>query len=817
MRRNLLNALISIFLVQFVNAQISIDSAISVYKNNYPQEKIVLQTDKDLYTSGETIWLKTWCTLDGIPTYLSRIIYVDLVDANGVVVVKKMYKADSLSSAAGDLDISNDFKSGNYVINAYSLWMLNFPEFITKKNIYIYGPDYRKVTKGNVPQIKMFFFPEGGELIAGVENRIAFKIVDQNGYPVNLNGTIIDKNNKQLSTFETKHDGMGYFSFVPEIDNECVANIKGGNGVALQFKLPKPLEEGIAVKIDNSNLNRTTVFVNRTERNKYNYSKIKVVAQINGKLVYGQLLNLDDGQNVVSINKKGIQAGVMQLTFFTENDLPIAERLIFISNYTIVKPEFIVTQFNKQKRSLNKVDFMLPKLKSSISIKIVDGESTEDSTERNESIVTQLLLTSDLKGYINNPGYYFKDKSTTTISNLDLLLMTQGWRRFQWKKILKNDFPTVKYPVESAMYLSGLVTKSDRSEIIKSGFVSFVIKTSDSATILAEAKITDKGEFLLSDINFLKKASIAYMGTNENKKNYIVDVKIYPTYFDSLKKSLSTPLINADTLDFANVRDGLAAFISGRLKSMDTTGVNYLGNVTVKAKKISPEDSLNRQYAEGPFLMGRGINPNDFKNYRTIWQIIQSAVPGVTISGDPFNPDVSFNRYQALNAFSDNTGTGSDEMPGILTESNGIAYFLNGQNVFKDVINTISVDDVAFIKVLKQEASVLGATQGAIAIYTKEGTNVGANPYDKTFSKLEKQGYSLVKEFYNVDYYFNPMYNKNSTDNRYLLYWNPKPLLGKDGKYHIKFFSNDYSKKYKLLVQGLDINGSLILGQLTIQ
>lgn len=816
-----------LFSISFLYAQtnnkpqkISIDSALTNFKDNFPQEKVLLQTDKNIYSWGETIWMKVWCTLDGLPSYLSRIIYIDLVNNAGKVVLKKMYKLDSLSSTPADLDLPEDVKSGNYSINSYSLWMLNFPQFIASKNVFIYGTDYKIANNAKLqPVIKMSFFPEGGNLIEGIENKIAYKIVDQNGYPLNTKGTITDENGKAITTFFAEHDGMGTFSFTPTKATNYLSNISGTGGAMLQFKLPKTNEEGVTISVINTSASRVTVLLNRAEVKKEKYGKLKIVGQINGRIVYAQLLNIDEGQVAAAISKKNLPAGIMQITLFSENDMPLCERLVFIENYTAIKPQLALETVNTKARGLNKVSMLVPSAnKSSLSVAITDDTDASDSTSSQPNIASNLFVTSDLKGYINNPGYYVKDKAPSTLHHFDLLLMTQGWRRFEWKKILNNEFAPLKYPVESSMSISGIVTKSDRSEIVKNGFVSFIIKTSDSATIIAEAKLTDKGEFLLSDVSFAQKAAVSYMGTDDNKKKYIVDIKMTATYLDSLKASNNTSSINNDTLDIANAKQILAAYLYDKFKAIDTTGgEGYLGNVTVKSKKLSPLDSLNKVYADGPFLMGKGINPAEYKNYRTIWQIIQAAIPGITITGNPFDPDVSFNRYQGLNAFSSNTAATSDDAAGAITESNGIAYYLNGINVNKDLINTLSVDDIAYIKVLKQEASVLGATQGAIAIYTNSGVVVGANPYDKTYSKLEKIGYALVKEFYAPDYQLTPDLNKKVVDKRYLLLWNPKPRIGKDGKYHFTFFNNDFGKKYKLTVQGLDSKGNIIFVEQVIK
>lgn len=795
------------------NNKLSIDSALVYFKDNYPQEKIVIQTDRTTYSFDDNIWIKLWCTVDGIPSYLSKVVYVDLVDDKGVVVQKKMYKLDSLSSTPADFQIPFNVKTGNYAINAYSLWMLNFPQLIPSIPIFIYGSDYTaKTTFTSQSTIKMLFFPEGGNLIVGVENKVAFKMLDSNGKPIDGKGTITTAEGNIITEFTAVHDGMGVFSITPQSNTSYLANIgTANNSATLQFKLPQSSAEGIAMQVINTNPNRVTVLVNRGELNKANYNKVKLIAQINNNIVFAQMLDIEQGQIAAAINKKQLPAGIMQITVFSENDIPLSERIVFVENYTIAKPDIANDAISFKPRTMNKVSFQIPNSnKTSLSVAVYDDSNLSDSTLYQANLAAGLFITSDLHGYINNPSYYLKNKSPQTLQHLDLLLMTQGWRRFEWKKILNNDFELLKYPVESTMSLRGTVTKSDRSTLVKDGFVSFIIKTSDSTTILAEAKLTDKGEFLLSDINFTNKAAVYFMGTDVNKKKYIVDIKMQPSYFDTLQNSSNISKINLDTIDLATSKNILAQYFKNKFSAIDTSkGSGYLGNVTVKSKKLSPVDSLNKVYADGPFLMGRGINPTEYKNYRTIWQIIQAATPGITVSGNPFDPDVAFNRYQGLNAISDNTSASSEETSGAVTESNGIAYFLNGVNVTKDIINTLSVDDVAYIKVLKQEASVLGATQGAIAIYTNSGAVARANPYDKTYSKLDKNGYALVKEFYSPDYLLNPELDKNTTDNRYLLYWNAKPRLAKDGKYHFTFFNNDSAKKYRILIQGLDNKGNV--------
>jgi len=211
--------------------------------------------------------------------------------------------------------------------------------------------------------------------------------------------------------------------------------------------------------------------------------------------------------------------------------------------------------------------------------------------------------------------------------------------------------------------------------------------------------------------------------------------------------------------------------------------------------------------------MGSSVVPDDYKNVISIWQILQQAVPGLTVEGNPFDPIVFFNRFRGLNTLSDNaiaSGSTDDLSAGLITQTGGIAYFINEVNVSKDVVNSLSVDDVALIKVLKNEGASLGATEGAIAIYTKKGGPVRYNPTEKTFSQIERAGYAVVRQFFSPDYENDPSFNQNTTDKRYTVYWNGQIKPAKDGKYRFQFFNNDMSTQLKLIIQGIDADGQFI-------
>ncbi|MCE3281499.1 MAG: hypothetical protein K0Q66_236, partial [Chitinophagaceae bacterium] len=338
--KNCLYALILINISTSLFGQSRHDSTLTRYNTHHPQEKVFVQTDKSYYLPGETIWMKAWCTVEGIPSYLSRILYVDLVNNRGEVVQKKMYRLDSLGSTPADLELPANVTSGTYALNAYTLWMLNFPEFIFHKELFIFGNNYNTgaAPAANEPLIKLQFFPEGGDMVTGLKSRVAFKATTGKSLPAQVKGYVTDNAGNKVTEFVAEHNGMGSFELEPEEGKTYTAAVPGANGAVLTFKLPSAKKDGVTLKTENNNPHKLFVVVDRSLAQKEKYNVVKVVAQVNHQLVYEAHLNLDQDQNAVAINKKGIPPGIMQVTAFDISNNPLAERLAFIENYEIASP-----------------------------------------------------------------------------------------------------------------------------------------------------------------------------------------------------------------------------------------------------------------------------------------------------------------------------------------------------------------------------------------------------------------------------------------------------------------------------------------------
>lgn len=754
-----------------------------------PQEKAYVQTDRNSYLAGESIWFKTYSVLGGKPTILSKVIYVDLIDRSGMVLDKKMMKLVN-GTADGVIDLKSDIPAGPYVLRCYTLWMLNFPEFISEKRISILSnnkPGGETTAAGNA--VKMNFFPEGGNLVAGLKSTVAYKALDAKGNPVAVSGDIMNSKNEKVASFKTAHDGMGSFELQPAANETYKAFVQAGTGTQLSYNLPAIKDEGIVFSVDNSGPAKIFIKAARTEKNKEKYNALLVMAQLNYQVAYMGKFNFEEGLDAAAINKKNLPPGIMQITVLTEDGRPLAERLVFIANQQAGNSLLLANTTNTDKRKKNSLTLDasgFTNLQAAVSV--INAET--ETAAYGPTIQSSLLLSSDLKGDILNPGYYFKDKEAETLQHLDLLMMVHGWRRFNLEEIMANKFPPLRYPFETGLSITGKVLQSNGKSVLKDGKINMMIKAEDSSKIMTEAKTNESSVFVVPDIDFRKTATVYYQGSNTSKAEGIVTVKIDSAYFDTLAKATMHSSLTADGTS-SSYLDQLA-----NNQQPDTSKGKTLREVVLRARKRSATDSLNLLYASDLFFNSdQNLAPNPNITYFDIWQFLRMNVPGIIIDRADTGTRVVFSRYDGLDLFSENGST-------------SVQFFLNEVPVDISLIENIDPADVGLIKIYKGNTGIaLGATRGAIAVYTVKGKS-GRDWRDKGFDFYKRSGYSVSREFYAMDYsQIKPESNK--ADLRNTLYWEPQ-LLVKDGKAIIEFYNDDVCRKFKVVVEGVDKDGKLL-------
>ena len=327
----------------FLNAQ-KLDSMLNIYANNYPQEKIHVQMDKKIYHAGETVWFKAYIFSGADPSLLSRNFYAELSDPSGAVIQRKVYPI-SESSAAGSFDLPKKLDARHLHFRAYTTWMTNFDTaFYFEKDIHIYGKDDSAgVVTLVAREAKIQFFPEGGDLVAGVENMVALKANDQFGLPVSVKGVILDHTGKEQLMFESSHDGMGRFLLTPGLGDSLVAVWKDEGGVEHRTGLPAARPAGVVLRAIPGN-QKVLFSVARSTEGGPELKRLTIVAHMHQHMVYKARINLDENfMSGGTIPTAQLPSGVLEITIFNGDMIPVAERVVFVNNHEyLFSPEIAV-------------------------------------------------------------------------------------------------------------------------------------------------------------------------------------------------------------------------------------------------------------------------------------------------------------------------------------------------------------------------------------------------------------------------------------------------------------------------------------------
>jgi hypothetical protein len=778
---------------QFSPAQQYVKNLDSFYRYT-PLEKAFLHTDKEWYFPGETIWFKAYVTADDELNELSKVIYVDVTNSLGAVVLKSKWKLNNMS-CKGDLYLNKEMPPGTYSIRAYTLYMLNTRELIDEKLITVLSDSVQNTKPVNsILQPHIYFFPEGGNTVQDLNSKIAYKITLPNHLPLqNTSLTVTDEAGTKIFNGEPLYDGMGSFYLTPEKGKTYKAAFTY-NSIVYTSYLPAPLNAGVVMELNNTSQNK--LFVSVTASENAPSKNVIVIAQMNGTAVYAQKYNLTEGSAAGAIDKKNLPNGTLSVTVFSETMQPLCERIVYIKKFSYQPPE--LTPLQKPAEARSKISLKIDKVPDSslLSIAVTDAEEPAVNFT-NHNIVTYFLLGAEVKGYVHNPWFYFKLNDSLSNAALDLVMLTNGWRRFKTTDIVNGTMPLIKYYPETGIAVKGSIKDEFKKSIPEEGKINAIIKTEDSTTIYTDAVITKNGRFSISGLDFKKRGKL-YLRGNHDKKTQTLPLQTEPGYIDTLTSFENRIIENegSATEHFTKTTLQLAARFEYKRRNP-----GELQEIIVTGKAKTKEQLLTEQYSTEQFKQSEFTYVIDSNiAYASIWQYLVGAVPGLNIGGNMIvDPVVNFNRFSNLR---DNSIADVTFVEQLNNNMSSIAFYLNEVLVPMVSITDLNPKDIALIKVNRNPNMGLNAPLGSMFIYTRKGynsRNAGFNPVEIT-------GYSTAKEF------FNPVYDTKSeqyfsTDMRSTLYWNADWTMKKEHSI-IEFYNNDVSKKLKVTICGLDKNGN---------
>jgi len=776
-----------LFLCLCLSAQ-RFDSVLNRLDTEYPQEKLYMQFDRSVYNAGETIWFKAYLFTGINLSLISKTLYAELIDEKGNIL-QRVTAPVLQSSAASSFDIPENIQGEIIFIRAYTRWMLNFDSsFLYVKSIPLISKK-TVVNKAAAPATYLQFFPEGGDLVEGLPSRIAFKATDDHGIPVSVKGDIVDASGKKVQSFTSVHDGMGMFTLMP-VNIKYKAVWKDGHGQLHETFLPAAKKEGFVMEVNN-NGTQVSFKVTRSTDSSSVYSEVNIVAQLQHQLVYRARGKVAAGESIKgNIPVDSLPAGILQITIFNKDEQPVAERIVFINQQdyyfiTDLNPSVI----NTSKREKNVIQVDVPDtIGCNLSVAVTDA-SLNASGEKEDNIFSHVLLTGDIKGYVHNPGYYFSSEADSIVKHLDLVMMTNGWRRFNWEDVLANRWPVIKNAPDGYLSVKGKVYGIEKS-LIRDRELMGILRVKNSANEMLSSNVESDGSFLFPDLIFYDTAQLYYQFNNDKNKDITsrgsFDIKSSLLNLPMKAQPNDTWLYGYRRQDSIVVKNRQGA--ERYFAQLPQQKTKVLQTVVVKGKQKSKKQLMDEQYTSGLFSGGDDytfITEDDpFANAtQTVLSYLQGKVAGLQI----------------------NLAGGT---PGLTWRGGSPSLFLDEMPAEVETVQSIPMSEVAMIKVFRPPflGAFGGGAGGAIAVYYKKG----AARYNdvKGLNHSTITGYTPVKQFYSPNY---PADLANTDpDLRTTLYWNPFVLTDKTHRrIFLTFYNNDVSKKFRVIIEGCNDQGKL--------
>ncbi len=740
---------------------------------DYQPEKAYLHLDRPAYLVGETLWFKMWVTDENlVPADLSKIGYLEVIGSENQAVIQAKVELKN-GRGSGAVSIPTDLPSGNYLVRGYTAWMKNFSDahfFETTLcliNPFSPLPASMPDKAAGYPGPALQFFPEGGSALPGIENKIAFRAQGPDGRGLNFTGKLLDQNGHTAVEFKSLVHGIGHFLFNPEKGRTYRAEITDEKGLQHTFPFDVIRQEGYAVRL--------------TE----NDSELKIDVSPGSPDAAGGMLHLlhyngskstafqtlsESGKARFSFPKSKLKPGVNVLVVLDHNLKPVAERLYFHLSGAEASAAVSADKavFNKREKiSLNfKTSLLRDTLEASVSVFLTDSLPQA----RQPDIDVHLLLTSELKGIVENPGYYFAERNAATREALDNVMLTHGWRRYKTEHLLNGELNPEYLPEINGHIITGKITSPDDDMPLS---LQPVFAASPSIKIEPWVGISDEnGRFILEARNFTGPRELVF------QTNYRID--------STCRISVDSPFAPA-----GNAASKLTPLVlkSEMQKDILKRSINMQAvNSYFPQKRAAPPTDSIPFYGKPDFR----YYLDDYTRFPTMEEILSEYVPAVNIrlrKGRYYTRVIETGVHTQL--FS--------EDPLLLMD--GVPVFDTDRIIHFDPLKVQRTDVVNRMYYLGPFAFP------GIVSYSTYTHDLAGFEVDPRALIVAYDGALGQRDFYAPAYDKDLKNSRRLPDLRNLMYWSPSVIIVPGKETVLDFYTSDQPGSYKIVVQGLSANG----------
>ena len=786
---------------------------INRFATECPQEKVYLHFDNTGYYVGDTIWFKAYTVYAETvkPTTLSRVLHVELVTPRGEVVDSRKLKIEN-GQCHGEFALSRDYRGGFYEVRAYTRGMLNFgddyifsrvfpvysePEvagnYEEKEMDSFFGEKKERPSSETYDKVNITFFPEGGHAVKGLRSRVAFRATGKNGEDIAISGNLYNKAGEPVAALTTLHQGMGVFELTPEEDEYKAIVAYEGKNYTIPFK--EMLTEGYTMIVNNLHPSSLQVTLQKSASLPYDTVAISVTCR--GRVYAVEAFGLGAEPYTFSVSKEKFPAGCLQITAFNTDGDILAERLAFHTKPNMYIP-IKVTQDKPRYKPFEEINMEFDihdhagnPVETTFSVAVRDA-ATSPVTAYQDNMLTNLLLSSEVKGYIENPMQYFTDNSRVTRTKLDLLMMVQGWRRYSWQQMAGVKPFEIKHFVEEGLPLWGrvltLVGNKPRANV---DLMFWMKNDSLKAEIHGKGHTDEKGNFyciLPDSVDITGKWTLSLSVSEDGKqkhsqvllnRNFSPGSRRYTFYDTEVKDSLVLVEEETDSLHKPSIME---------IQSLKE----------VQVKRYRPRKHLEPELV---FDVDKDINGmlDEGKNIPTTVQEYAEWKYPILMNTDPFKIVVYLFSCKEEDAPKfRHIPVGEMDVTNVKQMR---VYTKNGLEIIESLSSLNNITDS-----IRKGISDSRRTHYYLIV---------SELYDEVFNDTRKgirqtyySGYSKIRECYNLrtsDQAIGDIHYRRT------LYWNPDVKTDATGKVNIRLYNNGTCRRMDVSAEG--INNKILINR----
>ncbi len=642
------------------------------------------------------------------------------------------------------------------------------------------------------------FLPEGGSVLAGLDNRIAFKALDEYGKAADIVGDVYDSAGKVVASFNSYHQGMGSFSMTPKLGEKYSVKLRKPAGNTQSFKLPVAQNRGYGLSVTAQGKNDITLAVRSMVE-----TDVFVVLQGRDSSIISQELHCKVGETSLTLPVNRLPYGIARVTLFDANQVPQAERLVFVNRHQNLQVE---VSTNKQqylpreevKVTLRVKDAQGRPVKGNFSVAVVDEKLLSFADDKQGHLLSYMFLESELNGQVEEPNFYFDNENDPLRLKpeidrglaLDNLLMTQGWSRFEWKKVLDPAKPNLAKQAPEKAMISGVVV--DEKNMALDGVEVFV-------SGLNKTVFTNKnGQFSLDNVKLYQPIGLTFSYPGYPNKSMTI-----AEYNSSMSVVMAKAKLISGIIRDDNSGEPLAGATVIALPSGAGCVTDFDGKYNIKA--LPTDNRLEVKYIG---FQNTSIPISNAVNTININMEQNEVMLDAVVVSTSVRRDRVMNAPSMSAPIADRP-TGAGVKPGKVPEVK------KAKNAPAPEIND-AVDEGMAVPAPMAEpivAEVLVEAEEAFKIAEMDDARFFAQNKDQKAMPLQQKPVAPAQtRYYQARTFYVPVYKAEEVvaqrnDFRKTIYWNPSLVLDERGEASFSFFNSDALTQFSINVEGFDQNG----------